>query len=954
MDAPLRPGPRTGLLERDRELHALDAAIATASGGTGTFVVVEGPPGAGKTAILATARRRAGAAGMLVAHARASTLEQRFAFAVARQILDPHLRRAGSAELDVLMGGSPACAGPVAPDFEVLHALFWLAADLAASSPLLIAVDDLHWCDDASLRWLAFLAPRIEGLPMLVVAGAHADDPSAGSEVLEEAIAHAQVMRPPPLSPAAVAQLVRERHAADDDFCAQCHATTDGNPLLVHELLAALDADDLRPRSDRLAHLSSIGAHAVAHRMRLRIARLAPDAAALAAAVAVLGDGTTMNHAAALAELDDGAAAAAATTLARAGILRRDSPPSFAHPLERAALYMTIPALEREALHAQAARMLAAEGAAAKRVAAHLLHAPSRHEDFAVASLRDAARVAMGHGDAELAVACLRRALCEPLAPSARGEVLIELAVAEKLVDLPACAEHFLEARALLGDDVRCAQIGLQLARTLFLAGRSEEAIGALQDARGLPGPCSRDLTRQLRAELVGVTMLRPDLYSIAAQELRAFERKPPDAGAGARMVLAMTAYHDARRGRGRMSCAERARQALAGSTLLDEDPGSAFAYACRVLVVADHFEAAAAAYERALERARRRGAKTSYAVDLAFRAGLAIHRGALAEAESDARGALDAALAGGVATALPFSLTYLALTLLEQGELEAAGSALDQCVAHAAAGGELPLFQLVSGRLQRATGDAGGALATILQAATGYAATGQDNPALAGWRSEAALARLELGDGDSARELATEEVRLARAWGAPRALGRALRVSGLAEGGERGLGLLREALVMLSRSPARLERAKTLVELGAAVRRSGRRSEARTHLSRGLDLADGCGARPLAELARSELRAAGARPRRARLMGIQSLTPSEQRIATMAADGMTNRAIGQALFVTAKTVEAHLSSTYRKLDIGSRLELRQALAHPAGRQRGAPDSARGQQGLACGPAPQR
>jgi DNA-binding CsgD family transcriptional regulator len=189
-----------------------------------------------------------------------------------------------------------------------------------------------------------------------------------------------------------------------------------------------------------------------------------------------------------------------------------------------------------------------------------------------------------------------------------------------------------------------------------------------------------------------------------------------------------------------------------------------------------------------------------------------------------------------------------------------------------------------------------------------------------------------------SAREHMAEDVRLARSWGAPRTLGRALRVAGLAEGGERGLMLLREASTVLARSPARLERAKTLVELGAAVRRSGRRTEARGLLREGLDLADACGAGPLADQARSDLRAAGARPRRARLTGIQALTPSEQRIAAMVAGGMTNREVAHALFVTGKTVEADLSSVFRKLDLRSRRQLPKALKTAFDEWQDAPD----------------
>ena len=194
----------------------------------------------------------------------------------------------------------------------------------------------------------------------------------------------------------------------------------------------------------------------------------------------------------------------------------------------------------------------------------------------------------------------------------------------------------------------------------------------------------------------------------------------------------------------------------------------------------------------------------------------------------------------------------------------------------------------------------------------------------------QAALALLQLGEQDEARRLAAEELELARTWGRPRALGAALRVAGLVEGGEQGLALLREAVEVLSGSPAKLEHAKARTELGAALRRANQRSGAREQLRRALELATICGARPLAARANTELRATGARPRRIALSGVESLTPSERRVAQMATEGPTNREIAQALFVTPRTVEVHLTSAYRKLGISSRSQLAAALAEPA------------------------
>jgi DNA-binding CsgD family transcriptional regulator len=177
---------------------------------------------------------------------------------------------------------------------------------------------------------------------------------------------------------------------------------------------------------------------------------------------------------------------------------------------------------------------------------------------------------------------------------------------------------------------------------------------------------------------------------------------------------------------------------------------------------------------------------------------------------------------------------------------------------------------------------------------------------------------------------LAREELELARAWGAPRALGRALRVVGLVESGRQGIERIRESVAVLEHSPARLEQAYAVTDLGAALRRGNRRAEAREHLRSGLELAQRCGATRLAERAHEELVAAGARPRRLVMSGVESLTPSERRTAGLAAEGLTNKEIAQALFVTPRTVEMHLSNAFRKLDISARTQLPAALAAAA------------------------
>jgi DNA-binding CsgD family transcriptional regulator len=266
----------------------------------------------------------------------------------------------------------------------------------------------------------------------------------------------------------------------------------------------------------------------------------------------------------------------------------------------------------------------------------------------------------------------------------------------------------------------------------------------------------------------------------------------------------------------------------------------------------------------------------------------------------------------------------------LERGEIASAARLLDAWLA--APAGALPdvytLNALLAarGRLRIAEGQPHEALVDLLECGRRLTELGELSPALVSWRRTAALVHLSLGDVAEAHRLADEELELARKHGGARALGMALRVAGLVRGGDAGAGLLSEAVTRLEHSEARLEHARVLVDLGATLRRAGRLSDARKRLAEGMDIAHRCGATSLVEGARVELRRAGARPRRAARIGPEALTPSEQRVARMAAGGMTNKEIAQALFVTLRTVEMHLSNAYGKLGIRSRSGLGRAL----------------------------
>jgi DNA-binding CsgD family transcriptional regulator len=240
-------------------------------------------------------------------------------------------------------------------------------------------------------------------------------------------------------------------------------------------------------------------------------------------------------------------------------------------------------------------------------------------------------------------------------------------------------------------------------------------------------------------------------------------------------------------------------------------------------------------------------------------------------------------------------------------------------------------VVRFASGVLRAAAGNHEAAIDELRGCALDHPMFGGENPAVLAWRSAAALSLAELGRHDEARSLAADEVRRAQSFGAPRAIGIALRAQALVGPAAERPKRLAEALAVLKASPARLEHARVLVDLGATSRAAGQRTAAREPLLEGLALAARCGARALERRARAELAAIGVRPRRTERAGADSLTPSELRVVELAATGGTNREIAQTLFVTEKTVETHLGRSFRKLDISSRRQLPDVLARAAG-----------------------
>ena len=930
------------LVERQGELRRLRVLLDGAVQGRGGVVLVDGPAGIGKTRLLEVSCAGAVERGVRVLTARGSDLERQFAFGVVRQLFEPGVVGSAAGARGSLLAGLAAYAEPVfgATGFAaegdaaldrsaaVLHGLHWLARNLAARGPLMLGVDDAHWADLSSLLFLHYLIRRLDGMRVAVVVTSRRGQPGPEGELVRRiaADARASVLELRPLSVEGTAQLVRSLLRVDvaDELCTACHAATGGNPFLVRELAAALVAEGPSPDADVAARVRRLVPDAVARHVLVRLSRLGSTTIDVARAVAVLGAEAELRHVAALAGLSVAEAAYAVDALVSADILSAGLPLEFAHPLLGEAVYADVRPAERMLAHARAARLLADAGGPPERVALQLLACEPVGSAWAPEALRRAAREATARGAPQTAARYLERALAEPSAAADRRNVLLELGVAQSRAAQPDAADHLREALQRTADPRARARAAHELAGLYNLLGRFGESVTVLEEAIDALGETDRELRFGLEAEGAVLAITHVDARRRLANRMAAWRAKAPViAGVpAAAPLLAVIAVELAETDGTAQEAAEYAERALADGRLLARE-GAVAAVGTGALVIADRPVKAEAILDAAISQARTRGSIQALRVALANRAFARNRRGRIAEAEADARLSLELSADEPSDPARPLRLAWLADALIERGQLAEAESLVTpaEVARHDRDSMLLQPLSDTHARLLLLRGRPREALALLNAQLRWQRAWGARNPGWTSTRSTAALVHRILDAPEKAWAFAAEDLEAARAFGAPRALGIALRTMALVEDGS-GIERLREAAAVLEESEARLELARTLVELGAVLRRAGARREAREPLRRGLDLAHDCGGAVVAERARAELLATGARPRSPRATGRDALTASERRVAAMAKDGLSNREIAQALFLSPKTVEMHLGHAYRKLGIGSRAQL--------------------------------
>ena len=927
------------LLDRDAQLSALVAACERASHGAGAVVCLSGAAGIGKSALLEAAAALARERGLVSLSAAAGELERGSSFAVMRQLLEPALRRLSSSERDRLLAGAAApAAGLLRLPAAVMgseepaaleHALFWLVANLAERTPLALVVDDAHWCDRASLRALVHLALRTEHEPIALIVASRPGEPDAPQDLLDRlaSVRGATWLSLPALSEAAATRLVRERlPGADDEFCRAAFDATAGNPFYLRELRASVAAAKLEPTAKNAPRLRSLGTDALVRSVILRLQRLSEPAAEVARWLSVLDDNACLAHMTALARLAPDEALQAVDALVATQILRPGHPLSFVHALVRTAIYESLARGERSRRHGAAARLLEQQGEPPQAVAAHLLRTAPAGDQETVARLRRAAQSAGLVAGPDAACAYLERALAEPPAPGDRAELLFMLGGSETVAGRPEATDHLRAALAAASDVRLRMQITRPLAGLLFLRYRAEEAVQTSRRVIDELRSTHPDLAHELEVHSLLALWVDVEGHPRRLDRLDELEAPLVDTSPVDRRLLARKAWAALMTGEPAATVRELARAAVAGGRLMDEDPyAPGFEMAIRALAAAGAIEEARAHLQAAIAEFRRRGWIRRLGLLSWMDAAVGLAAGEVGHAEESARQALEL-LDRGEALWAPAN-DALVDALVERGAVAEAWATLAEhgYDRQLPSGGFAHRLALVRGRLRVAGGDVRGGLEDLLAYGEGMQRLAFTGPAAGPWRSLAAIAHAQLGETRQARVLADEELELARRFDEAGTLGVALRGAGIVRGGD-GIALLREAVAALARSEARLEHARALTDLGAALRRSGARDASRGPLREALEAAQRLGASALARRAREELLASGARPRRTALHGAAALTPSQRRVCERAAQGMTNRQIAQALFITQSTVENHLRASYRKLGVAGKAGLAAAL----------------------------
>ncbi|MCM2387321.1 helix-turn-helix transcriptional regulator [Streptomyces albipurpureus] len=923
-----------GLRERTEHLARMESLARRTAAGTGGVAVIRGATGTGRTALLQALAAAPSVPGKTVLVSRCCAAESGAAFAAVLQLFEGPLHDRGE-RLPVVRGDS--WDGSLHGDD--LPSLLWrLLRSLALEHPVLLAVDDVHLADPASLRWLTQVARRLDRLPVLLAVTerwSHDLVPPPAPFAGATGQPSVELCTLKPLGAAAVAALVRDAFGAEaaDSTVEECHRATAGNPLLLSALLA--DLRELGADGDRAARLpgkcEELHPGIFAGAVRRWLEACGPLTATAAQAVAELrGEDDVLALLPRMTGCDPARVAGWASGLRHTGLLSTapaTGAPVFAHPLLQNAVASAGPVHPRADLHRRAAEALHHRGDPEEAVARRLLEAPVVGAPWAADALIAVAARAVAGGRPADAVAGLRRALIEPLPPRRRAEVLTELGSLEVRANRTTGVRYLSEA---LGFG-QCNTVRVRAATALGAALAADDAIHSALDVLGELSAAVSDTPDLAHAAQAAAALISShDGESWLAAVARLKDTGERTGGGLALTAMALLTEHEATAG---LISAREVMARISPLTSVRLDPLLApylLSSAATLAQWADELDEADALTARGLAAHRAPLLHPAQQSLLSVRAESTVMRGQY-EALLRDQSLWRRLQPGELAVHPPGSVHLGSQAVIALTGMGRAAEAERLAAAIGADGpqGSWEWSELLYARglLRRERGDLRGALADLLECGRRQSARETWSPVVTPWRSAAADCHVALGSAGSAVPLAEEELRFARIWGTPRAVGRALHALARSVGGRHGLELAEEAVDTLRGAAQPLpELIPALVDWGRALHSAGRGLRAREVLREAAEEAERLGAPSARHAAAEALRNCGARSARAPRTGTDALTSSERRIAQLAAAGYSNKETAELLHLAVRTVETHLTHCYRKLGVGGRSGLAAAL----------------------------
>ncbi|MCM3301789.1 AAA family ATPase [Streptomyces pseudogriseolus] len=947
------------MLERESELARAASALRRAAGGEGGLLVVRGPLGVGRSTFLEAVAGIAHSEGFLVLRAQAAAAEENFTLGVVRQLTDsapatvPADEDGRGPHAEYTAGGTPEdaadaaytgdavvpSAGPLPPwaglvSQQAPRRPASLLKSVASDRPVVVMVDDVQWSDGESLlALLPCVAGRTRNRVLFVLSVLPGDVRGAREYVRQLLDAADHTVELDTLGRDSVRLLLEEAcgtpvHGAFVDVLRQ---RSGGNPLLVKALVDEVRYQALAPVAANCAAAAGLRPERARQRLTVFL-RAQPDRVRrVAYALAVLGDAADRQLVTHLAEIDEQRRAEAMDVLRLTGLVAEHSDSLIPGTLLRDLLEESMPAAELTAMRGVAAELLHRTGHPAELAAEQLMSVAVLCGSGAVEILRTAADSALRRGSPRDAARYLRRALLDTSATGRdRARLLIDLAMAERSFASAASLRHVAEAVPLLESVRERADAVTRLGPLLMdpAAFRIDSVRRDVTEELGRAAPhdyIERELALRLEARENVLAAQDPAHVRRALRRFRALGPSPSLRTTGER-ELVTSLMHIAFVA----NAASADELTLLCTRLLEQEaPAPEHVHSTVPLVVnilagAGRTEGAGGWLREAHLLAQRRGGDVEQAVIRSEQALVALADGQLVYARQKVVQA--DALAGPDTGGLPtICAAVLAIVALHTEEPHLAEQILVQHRLHAENEHLAALLHLARGILAARRGETRTALVHFQTAGRRAERIGWHNPVTVPWSSSAALMHHRLGEHEEAVAAALSEVERSRAWGAPVRLGNALVALGKVSRGREGVAFLEEAVEVLEKGPNEHELCQALYALGTHGETDPRRRA--SVLERAYMMAVDQGASSFAEkIAR---RKSGGN--RATSAPNGRLTPSEQKVARLAADGLSNAEIAAKLGTSSRMVEKHLTNSYRKLGISGRPDLARALEAPDG-----------------------